>query len=211
MEQNRIESGALHKLSYGLFVLTARAEGKDNGCIINTCMQATSVPARISITVNKNNLTTEMIQKTGIFNVNVLSADTPYRVFEHFGLVSGREKNKFENCEQELRTENGLLYLSKFTNAVLSGRVIETLDCGTHLLFLAEVTEAKVCSNDIPVTYAEYFSRIKPKPQAAPAAGKIVGWRCRICNFVYEGETLPTDYACPICGHGPEDFEPIYE
>ena len=164
-------------------------------------------PKRISITVNKQNLTHDMILKTGVFNLSVLSQDASFAQFQQYGFRSGRDTaDKFDGAEP-VRTANGLRYEPAGTNAVLSGKVIQTLDCGTHTLFLAEVTEARVLSDVPSATYAYYFEHIKPKPQ--PAAEKKTGFVCKICGYVYEGETLPADYICPLCKHGAEDFEPL--
>ena len=164
-------------------------------------------PKRISITVNKQNLTHDMILKTGVFNLSVLSQDASFAQFQQYGFRSGRDTaDKFDGAEP-VRTANGLRYEPAGTNAVLSGKVIQTLDCGTHTLFLAEVTEARVLSDVPSATYAYYFEHIKPKPQ--PAAEKKTGFVCKICGYVYEGETLPEDYICPLCKHGAEDFEPL--
>ena len=197
-----MDNNALFKLSYGLFVLTAQENGKDNGCIINTAMQVTDVPARILVAVNKNNLTHDMIQRTGVFNLSVLSQDAVFWIFQHYGFQSGRNVDKFENIPAT-RTQNGLRYVDGCSNAVISGKVISTQDCGTHTVFIADVTEAKVLSNVPSVTYQYYFDHIKPKPQPEEK-GK---WVCKICSYAYEGEELPADYVCPWCNHGPEAFE----
>ena len=201
----QVESNAMFKLSYGLFVLTARDGAKDNGCIINTAQQLTSAPMRISITVNKANYTHDMIEKTGAFNISVLTEGAPFGLFKQYGFQSGRTADKLSGGEP--RTENGSAYLSEHANAVISGKVISTVDCGTHTLFIADVTEAHVLSAEPSVTYAYYFAHIKPKPQ--PAAEKKKGFVCKICGYVYEGETLPPDFICPLCKHGAEDFEPL--
>ena len=201
----QVESSAMFKLSYGLFVLTARDGAKDNGCIINTAQQLTSAPMRISITVNKANYTHDMIEKTGAFNISVLTEGAPFGLFKQYGFQSGRTADKLSGGEP--RTENGIAYLSEHANAVISGKVISTVDCGTHTLFIADVTEAHVLSAEPSVTYAYYFAHIKPKPQ--PAAEKKKGFVCKICGYVYEGETLPPDFICPLCKHGAEDFEPL--
>lgn len=201
----QVESNAMFKLSYGLFVLTARDGAKDNGCIINTAQQLTSAPMRISITVNKANYTHDMIEKTGAFNISVLTEGAPFGLFKQYGFQSGRTADKL-SCG-EPRTENGIAYLSEHANAVISGKVISTVDCDTHTLFIADVTEAHVLSAEPSVTYAYYFAHIKPKPQ--PAAEKKKGFVCKICGYVYEGETLPPDFICPLCKHGAEDFEPL--
>ena len=201
----QVESNAMFKLSYGLFVLTARDGAKDNGCIITTAQQLTSAPMRISITVNKANYTHDMIEKTGAFNISVLTEGAPFGLFKQYGFQSGRTADKLSGGEP--RTENGIAYLSEHANAVISGKVISTVDCGTHTLFIADVTEAHVLSAEPSVTYAYYFAHIKPKPQ--PAAEKKKGFVCKICGYVYEGETLPPDFICPLCKHGAEDFEPL--
>ena len=205
-EQN-IEPSAMFKLSYGLFVLTAREGNRDNGCIINTVTQITSSPKRISIAVNKANYTHDIILHTGIFNVSVLTTDAPFKVFRHFGFQSGRDVNKFSGCEEEKRSDNGLLYIPKYTNAFISGKVIEARDHGTHTLFVADVTEAAVLSQSPSVTYQYYFDNIKPRP--VPAEDVKPGFVCKICGYVYEGDTLPADFICPLCKHGAEDFEKI--
>lgn len=197
-----MDKNALFKLSYGLFVLTAKQDGKDNGCIINTVQQVTSDPMRISVTVNKENLTHDMVLSTGEFNVSVLTEDAVFWIFQHYGFQSGRDVDKFANLP-EARTANGIRYVEGCTNAVLSGKVIQTVDCGTHTLFIADVTEAKVLDNAPSVTYQYYFDHIKPKPEPAQQ-GK---WVCKICGYVYEGDTLPADFICPWCKHGVEDFE----
>ena len=197
-----MDKNALFKLSYGLFVLTAKQDGKDNGCIINTVQQVTSDPMRISVTVNKANLTHDMVLSTGEFNVSVLTEDAVFWIFQHYGFQSGRDVDKFANLP-EARTANGIRFVEGCTNAVLSGKVIQTVDCGTHTLFIADVTEAKVLDNVPSVTYQYYFDHIKPKPEPAQQ-GK---WVCKICGYVYEGDTLPPDFICPWCKHGVEDFE----
>lgn len=197
-----MDKNALFKLSYGLFVLTAKQDGKDNGCIINTVQQVTSDPMRISVTVNKANLTHDMVLSTGEFNVSVLTEDAVFWIFQHYGFQSGRDVDKFANLP-EARTANGIRFVEGCTNAVLSGKVIQTVDCGTHTLFIADVTEAKVLDNAPSVTYQYYFDHIKPKPEPAQQ-GK---WVCKICGYVYEGDTLPPDFICPWCKHGIEDFE----
>ena len=199
-----MDNTALFKLSYGLYVLTARQEGKDNGCIVNTVMQITDDPKRIVVGVNKQNLTHDMILATGEFNVSVLSQDATFWFFEHYGFQSGRNVDKFANIP-ETRTENGLRYVAACTNAVLSGKVISTVDCGTHTLFVADVTDAKVLSEEPAMTYQYYFDHVKPKPQPA----KTESWVCKICGYVYEGPELPPDFICPWCKHGVEDFEKL--
>jgi len=201
-----IETNAMFKLSYGLFVLTAKDGGKDNGCIINTAMQVTSDPQRILICVNKGNYTHDMVLKTGVFNVSVLTEETPFCVFQHYGFQSGRNVNKFE--DGGVRSENGLCYVPEYSNAFISGKVITSVDCGTHTLFVADVTEAKVLSDVPSVTYTYYFANIKPKPQPKQEEKKK-GFICKICGYIYEGDELPADFVCPVCKHGAADFEPL--
>lgn len=201
----QINNESIFRISYGLFVLTAKDE-KDNGCIINTVQQVTQEPLKITVAVNKDNYTHDMIEKTGIFNVSVLTESVPFEIFEKFGFISGRIKNKFENFEDINRTENGLLYLTKYSNAVISGKVVDRVECGTHTVFIAEVTEALKLSEERSVTYQYYFDHIKPKPIATQ---EMKGFVCKICGYVYEGENLPDDFICPLCKHGAEDFEPL--
>ena len=205
-----VDPNAMFKFSYGLFVLSAREGDKDNGCIINTAAQLTDTPKRITVAVNKANHTHDMILRTGVFNVSVLSEDATMDVFKRFGFQSGRDADKFDGCEGLQRSANGLYYLTGCTNAVLSGKVIQSIDCGTHTLFIADVTEAKVLSAEPSVTYAYYFANIKPKPlPAAMTDAPKKGWICKICGFIYEGDPLPADYICPICKHGAADFEKL--
>lgn len=201
---NNIDNNAMFKLSYGLFVLTAKDGEKDNGCITNTVMQITSSPKIISIAINKSNLTHDMTLKTGVFNISVLTQETPFEIFKNFGFQSGKDVNKFEDYNEFNRSENGLIYLSTYTNSFISAKVISAVDYGSHTLFTAEVTEAEVLSSAPSVTYEYYFANIKPKQEK-----KKKGFVCKICGYVYEGDELPADFICPICKHGAEDFEPI--
>lgn len=202
-----IDAKAIQKFSYGLFVLTAQADGKDNGCIINTAAQLTSSPNRINIAVNKSNYTHDMILNTGVFNISVLAEDASFDTFKRFGFASGKDTNKFENFEENVaRSANGLLYVTLGTNAFMSAKVIESHDYGTHTLFVAELTEAEVLREEPSVTYAYYFAHIKPKPQPKIEEEKH-GYVCKICGYVYEGDELPADFICPLCKHGAEDFE----
>ena len=201
-----IEPNAMFKLSYGLFVLTAKDGDKDNGCIINTAAQLTNNPNRITIAVNKGNFTHDMILKTGLFNVSVLTTEAPFDIFKYYGFQSGRDVNKFPGSGFP-RSKNGLIFITGCVNAFISGKVVESHDYGTHTLFVADVTEAQVLSSAPSVTYAYYFDHIKPKPQKP--AEKKTGWVCKICGYVYEGEELPADFICPLCKHGAADFEKL--
>ena len=196
---------ALNFISYGLFVLTAREDGFDNGCIVNTVAQVTVDPLRITVTVNKQNKTHDMIAATGLFGVTVLDNTVTFDTFKQFGFKSGREGDKFGDTP-ERRTVNGLRYVEAHASAVISARVVSQTDLGTHTLFLAEVTDAAVLSGKPAVTYADYHARIKPRPAEAPAK---TGWRCTVCGYFYEGEELPPDFICPLCKHGAADFEPL--
>ncbi len=199
----QIENNSMFKLTYGLFVLTAKGE-KDNGCIVNTVQQLTQEPLKISVAVNKANYTHDIIAKTGEFNVSILSENVPFEVFERFGFHSGRDTDKLSDCEYLSETENKIKYITKYANAVISGKVIESIDCGTHTLFIASVSEARILSDEPSVTYQYYFDNIKPKPEV-----KKKGFVCKICGYVYEGETLPDDFVCPLCKHPASDFEPL--
>lgn len=201
-----IEPNAMFKLSYGLFVLTAKDGDKDNGCIINTAAQLTSNPNRITIAVNKGNFTHDMILKTGLFNVSVLTTEASFDIFKYYGFQSGRDVNKFPGSGFP-RSKNGLIFITGCVNSFISGKVVESHDYGTHTLFVADVTEAQVLSSAPSVTYAYYFDHIKPKPPKP--AEKKVGWVCKICGYVYEGEELPADFICPLCKHGAADFEKL--
>ena len=199
-----INPSAMHKLSYGLFVLSTRLEEKDNGCIINTAIQITDNPKRLLFAVNRQNYTNEMLKKSGVFALSVLSEETPFEVFKHFGFQSGRDTNKFVDTPS--RCENGVAYCDGVSNAVFAGNIESWQDIGTHTVFIAEVEEACVLSDVPSVTYSYYFANIKPKPQ--PKTEKK-GYVCKICGYVYEGEELPEDFICPLCKHPASDFEPL--
>ena len=203
-----VNPNTMFKLSYGLFVLSAKDGDKDNGCIINTVTQVTDIPKVITVAVNKDNYTCDMIMKTGKFNVSVLSESVPFEIFKKFGFQSGRDVNKFDNFDKVKRSSNGIYYLTDNVNAFISAEVTSAEDYGTHMLFSARVTEADVLSEEKSVTYQYYFEHIKPKPATAE---KRKGFVCKICGYIYEGNTLPEDYICPLCKHGAEDFEPLNE
>jgi flavin reductase (DIM6/NTAB) family NADH-FMN oxidoreductase RutF len=201
-----IDNAAFFKLSYGLFILTAKDGDKDNGCIINTLIQITTTPQRISFAVNKGNFTHDMIRETGIFTVSVLGIETPFSVFQCFGFQSGRNVDKFAGAPDAKRGANGIRYEDRYANSFISGKIIGASDYGTHTLFIADVTEAAVLSAVPSLTYQYYFDHIKPKPAAA---AKKNGYVCKICGYVYEGEELPPDFVCPVCKHGAADFEKL--
>lgn len=192
---------ALFNIPYGLYVLTAKDE-KDNGCIINTLQQVTSNPERISITINKDNYTTKMIQKTGVFNISILDKTVTFDLIKNFGFSSGKDTYKFADFNNYDIAKNGVTYITKHANSYLSAKVVSQTDVGTHITFVADVT-ADVVLNDVEsVTYAYYLQNIKPKPEEKKNA-----YVCTICGYVYEGEQLPEDFICPICKHGAEVFE----
>ena len=194
----------LYQIGYGLYVLTTRDGEKDNGCIVNTVMQLTSAPALVAVGVNKQNYSCELIRKTGLLNVNSLTEDTPFDVFRHFGYQSGRNTDKFAGCTPE-RSGNGLIVLPRYAKGFLSLTVEREMDLGSHILFLCTPTEGRILSDVETVSYSYYQKHIKPKPQPE----KKKGFVCRICGYIYEGETLPEDYICPVCKHGAADFEPL--
>ena len=193
---------ALYNIPYGVYVLTARDE-KNNGCIINTLVQVTSNPARISITINKDNFTTKMIEKTGMFNVSILDTTTDFETIKRFGFASGKDTDKFKNFEDYELAENGIPYITKHTNAYISATVVSKTDVGTHITFVADVTESFVLSQTETLTYSYYQNNIKPKPQTTNKKSFV----CTVCGYVYEGETLPPDFICPLCNHDASYFE----
>lgn len=203
-----MDKKSVYKLSYGLFVLTASEGDKDNGCIVNTVIQLTSDPMQIAMTVNKGNLTHDMIKNTGKFNVSVIDNTAPFELFKHFGFKSGRESMKFGTPDSykfaPKYAENGLLYVSAYANAFMSGKVVKEIDLGTHTMFVAQMTDGEVLSDKPSMTYEYYLANVKPRPQQ-----KKTGWVCKVCGYVYEGDVLPDDFVCPICRHGAADFEKI--
>ena len=200
---------AMFKIGYGLYVVTTNDGKKDNGCIVNTVVQLTSTPNRVAVCINKQNYTHHIVEQTGILNLNVLSVEAPFSVFQEYGFVSGRAVDKFAGKTLE-RSGNGLLYLDKYINAYLSLKVEEHTDMGTHGLFICSVTESKVVSSAETMTYSYYQSNVKPRPpKAGEGEAKKKGWVCTVCGYVYEGEELPPDFICPLCKHGAADFEKL--
>ena len=204
MEKN-IQKEAFYQLSYGLYLLTSAMDGKDNGCIINTAIQCANAPTRLSVCVINSNLTCEMVKASGHFGVSVLPEDTPFAIFRNFGMQSGRTADKFLDSD-ECRLGSGLRYYPEAVS-VFDCRVVSATDLGSHTLFIGEVEEARLLKKDAsPMTYAFYQAVVKPKPEPAE---QETGWRCKICGYVYKGEELPENFECPLCHHGPEDFEKI--
>lgn len=200
-----MNTNTLFKVTYGLYVLIANENGFDNGCIINTFSQVTNTPTRVAAVVNKTNKTADMIRKTGVFNVSIISETANFELFKNFGFQSGNEVNKFVEFKDVARSENGLLYITKNSNSYISGKVTDTVDFGTHYMFVADITGAEILNDEKSVTYDDYHTKIKPKPDN----NMVKGYRCKICGYIYEGEELPDNYICPLCKHGPDDFEPI--
>ncbi len=205
-----MDKKAMYKLSYGLFVLTAKEGEKDNGCIINTAIQAASTPNQMSICVNKANDTHDMIMRTGEFTVSVISQRASFDLFKHFGFQTGREVNKFADFTACNRGQNGIFYITEGTNAYISVKVAKTEDLGSHTMFIGEITDMEVLSGDASATYEYYMNYIKPKPQEAGKTedGQTI-WRCTICGYEYVGEELPEDFICPLCKHPASDFEKV--
>lgn len=205
-----MDKKAMYKLSYGLFVLTAKEEGKDNGCIINTAIQAASDPNQVSICVNKLNHTHDMIQRTGEFTVSILSQNASFDLFKRFGFQTGREVDKFTDFTACARGANGIYYINEGTNAYISVKVTKTEDLGSHTMFIGTVTDMEVLSGVPSVTYEYYLNNIKPKPQAVSTTEEVqTVWHCTICGYEYVGEELPADFVCPLCKHPASDFEKI--
>ena len=205
-----MDKKAMYKLSYGLFILTARDGEKDNGCIINTAIQAAAEPNQLSISVNKANYTHDMIKKTGEFTVSIISQAANFDLFRHFGFQSGRDVNKFENFKGCSRGNNSILYITEGTNAYISVKVTKTEDLGSHTMFIGTVTDMKVLRETPSVTYDYYLNNIKPKPKDNGTVnnGQTV-WRCTICGYEYIGDELPEDFVCPLCKHPASDFEKV--
>lgn len=213
MEQNKnipvngagnVDLTALFRIGYGLYVITARAGGRDNGMIGNAVMQVTNTPNRIAVCINKAAYTHDLVKESGVMNLNCLTQNAPFSVFQHFGFQSGREVDKFADLTP-LRAQNGVAVLSEHSNAYISLAVEQYIDLDTHGMFICTVSEARVLSDAPSVTYDYYQKNIKPRPQKPPVKGYV----CRVCGWVYEGESLPEDIECPICHHGAADFEPM--
>ena len=200
----RQEPEALFNIGYGLYVVTSRDEGRDNGLIVNTVTQVTNTPNRVAVTINKENYSHHIIKKTGVMNVNCLDVTAPFSVFQNFGFRSGRTADKFEGIP-ELRSANGLRFLPRHINAFLSLKVVQYVDLGTHGMFICDLTESRLCGNRGTMTYSFYQDHVKPKPQTEGKQGFV----CKVCGWVYEGDELPADIVCPLCKHGAADFEPI--
>ncbi len=195
---------ALNQISYGLFVAASKYDKKMNGCIVNTVIQVTSNPLQVAVAINKDNLTCELVQKSKMLSISVLSETAPFSLFQNFGFQSGRTADKFVGYPFQM-TGQELPYLTQHTTAYIDCKVKDMTDLGSHMLFICTVNDCDVLSNEKAITYSYYHEFVKPKP----AASATKGWRCTICGYVYEGEELPADFICPLCKHGAEDFEKI--
>ena len=204
-QANKNDMKALFSIGYGLYVVTSNDGKKDNGLIVNTVVQLTDNPFRVMVSINKDNYSHHVIKQTGIMNVNCLNIDAPFKIFEQFGFQSGRNVDKFKNEKELLRSDNGLLFLPRYINAFFSLKVEDYKDLNTHGMFICSVTEARVINNVETMTYTYYQNNVKPK---ADTKGKK-GFVCKVCGYVYEGDTLPDDFICPLCKHSAADFEPI--
>jgi len=203
-----MDQKALYNFSYGVFVLGVKDGEKLNACITNTGMQVTTNPMQIVITVINANETCKMLKKSGTFALSILDKTCDFETIKHFGYQSGRDVNKFESFPYKTDL-NGNPYLTKEICSVISAKVVSSMDLGSHTLFVAEIQDAQITSNEKPITYSDYQNDIKPKNKI-DSGKKIIGWRCKICGYEYMESELPADFICPICGHPAEDFEPIY-
>ena len=201
---NSIDTNALYKLEYGLFVITSNDGVKDNAMINNTVFQVANNPNKIAVSINKKTYSHDVIKNSGIMNVNCLTEDAPFSLFEKYGFKSGRDTNKFSQDGNKY-AENNLIVLQEYINSYISLKVVNYSDLGSHGLFICEITEAKVLNDDKSMSYSYYHENVKPKK----ADNSKKGFICKICGYVYEGEELPQDFICPLCKHGAEDFEPI--
>ena len=201
---NKNDLTALFRIGYGLYVVTSNDGKKDNGLIVNTVIQLTDTPNRVAVNINKANYSHHVIKQTGMLNVNCLSTEAPFSVFQQFGFQTGRSMDKFAG-QTVHRSDNGLVFLDKYINAFMSLKVEDYVDLGTHGMFICSVTEARVMSNQDTMTYTYYQNNVKPKPETEGKKGFV----CKVCGYIYEGDELPADYICPLCKHGAADFEPI--
>ena len=201
---NKNDLTALFNIGYGLYVVTCNDGKKDNGLIVNTVTQVTNTPNRIAVTINKDNYSHHIIKQTGKMNINCLSTDAPFSVFENFGFKSGRTADKFEEITP-LRSDNGLAFLPRYINSFMSLKVEQYVDLDTHGMFICSITESRVISELETMTYTYYQNNVKPKPKTEGKKGFV----CKVCGYVYEGDALPEDFICPLCKHGAADFEEI--
>ena len=222
---------ALRKLSYGLYIISSKKGDRFNGQIANTVFQVTSEPPTISVCINKQNLTHEFIEESGVFTASILSKETPMKFIGHFGFKSGREIDKFKDVEYKLGVTGAPIVIEN-TIGYLEGEVINSLDVGTHTVFIGRIIDAGIIKEGEPMTYAYYHEVKKGKsPKTAPTyikeesqkeVKKVEKYVCTVCGYVYDPEVgdpdsgikpgtpfeeLPDDWVCPVCGAGKEDFE----
>ena len=189
-------------IPYGLYVITTNLDGRDNGCISNTFQQVTVTPNQVSVCIEKSTLTCEMVQKSGVFTASIISRKADFSLFKRFGFQSGRQVDKFKDFDGCKRVANGTMAVTDGTNAYVSVKVSKTIDLGTHVMFIGDVTEAAVMTDVPSITYEYYQEHIKPKPQSSENVGNgHTVWRCRVCGY--------DDYVCPICKHPAADFEKV--
>lgn len=200
----KLDLTALFNISYGLYVITSNDGKKDNGLVVNTVTQVTNTPNRIAVTINKESYSHEVIRGTGKMNINCLTTETPFEIFERFGFLSGRDVDKFDSFKPT-KSQNGIAVLPRFINSFISLEVERYVDLDTHGMFICSVSEAKVISDTETITYSYYYDNVKPKPETKGKKGYV----CKICGYVYEGDVLPDDFICPLCKHGVADFEKI--
>lgn len=207
-----MDKKAFYNLSYGVFILGTKSGEKINACIINTCFQAAVNPVRIAISSIKQNLTCQMIKESGVFSLSALDSTCTFDMISRFGYQTGRGVDKFKDYNY-LVDSNGCPYINNQVCSVFECKVVSSVDLESHVLFIAEVTDAKVLSQTAPLTYADYQTKLKPKKSDSDSNSKkkIIAWRCKICGYVYENPELPKDFECPLCGHPADDFEPVYE
>lgn len=195
-----IDKKALFNLGYGLYVVTTNDGKKDNGLILNSVMQVSN--DSLAVSINKDNYSCDTVLNTKKLNVCPININAKFGLFKHFGFQSGRDVNKFESYNGP-RSENGLIYLEDTFNSYISLEVKYPIDCGSHVLFICDIVESKVLNSVETMSYSYYHKNVKEK------AKKNKGYVCQICGYVYEGETLPDDYVCPLCLHTAEYFEEI--
>ena len=205
-----MDNKALFKLSYGVFMLASKADGKTNGCITNTCIQVANNPTRIAISVINTNYTCDLVKKSGKFTLSILDETCTFDTIKYFGMQSGHKVDKMSGINFP-EDSQGIPYLGWNCCSVLSGKVVDSIDLGSYTLFIAELVDAKLINDNAPITYADYQDHIKPKPEKKAEDKKVKAWKCKICGYIYEGSELPKDFLCPLCGHGADDFEPVYE
>ena len=207
-----MEKSPLQNFTYGLFFVTAKYRKKDSGCVTNTAIQVTSQPEQISIALNNASFTNEMIKQSEMFNVSVMNQNVDFELIKRFGFQTGRNIEKFENFKGMERSKNGIYYIKEGTNSFISVKITETIDIGTHTMFVGKITEMEILNNIKSATYEFYQNHIKPKPELKSSennSDKNTVWRCSICGYEYEGEELPENFVCPVCGHTAEVFEKI--